>query len=156
MTSYKLSKTDYGCSTVLQLRLLRVEEQEETLVNINTLLNFYMHLHMCMILSWDYDYSYWENTTIWLGDYSPILPLFLSVQSSCLHNCTSLQRLAFLFILILCPCVSLLQFLLTFLLTFLWGKCTNGNSLPVLLSQWNTCIYTWIYEQEANVLKTCL
>ena len=46
-----LYKTDYGCSTVLNLRLLRVEEQEETLVNINTLLNFHMCLYMRMTQS---------------------------------------------------------------------------------------------------------
>ncbi len=39
LISYILSKTDHGCSTVLNLRLLRVEEQEETL--INTLLNLF-------------------------------------------------------------------------------------------------------------------
>ena len=43
--SYILSKTDHGCSNVLHLRLLRVKEQEETLVNINTLLNFHMFAH---------------------------------------------------------------------------------------------------------------
>ena len=40
LTSYILSTTDHGCSTVLHLRLLRVEEQEESLVNINTLNKF--------------------------------------------------------------------------------------------------------------------
>ena len=40
-----LSKTYHGCSTVLHFRLLRVKEQEETLVNINTLLNFHIFAH---------------------------------------------------------------------------------------------------------------
>ena len=36
LTSYLLYKTDYGCSTVLHLCLLRVGKQEETLLNVST------------------------------------------------------------------------------------------------------------------------
>ena len=69
---YILSKTDldYGCSTVLHLHLLRVEEQEE----IHYWNDFYMCLHMRMTPQWIYVqctcmYKKWRNLSMTLHDY---------------------------------------------------------------------------------------
>ncbi len=63
-----ISKTDHGCSTVLHMRLLRVEEQKETLSD--KLSNEFPHVCACALHQVDYVCTkQWRNKSMTLIDY---------------------------------------------------------------------------------------